>query len=65
MTLQKKTRSKREKNGSINFNRTEVGFLLDEEKNPKEIYFKKSGDSNKLIEEFMLIANKKVAEVFS
>ncbi len=62
--IAKKTRNKREKNGSINFNRTEVGFLLDKEKNPKEIYFKKSGDSNKLIEEFMLIANKKVAEVF-
>jgi ribonuclease R len=62
--IAKKTRYKREKNGSINFNRTEVGFLLDKEKNPKEIYFKKSGDSNKLIEEFMLIANKKVAEVF-
>ena len=63
--IAKKTRSKREKNGSINFNRTEVGFLLDKEKNPKEIYFKKSEDSNKLIEEFMLIANKKVAEVFN
>ncbi len=62
--IAKKIRYKREKNGSINFNRTEVGFLLDKEKNPKEIYFKKSGDSNKLIEEFMLIANKKVAEVF-
>jgi len=62
--IAKKTRYKREKNGSINFNRTEVGFILDKEKNPKEIYFKKSGDSNKLIEEFMLIANKKVAEVF-
>ena len=63
--IAKKIRSKREKNGSINFNRTEVGFLLDKEKNPKEIYFKKTGDSNKLIEEFMLIANKKVAEVFN
>jgi len=63
--IAKKTRSKREKNGSINFNRTEVGFILDKEKNPKEIYFKQSGDSNKLIEEFMLIANKKVAEVFN
>ena len=63
--IAKKIRSKREKNGSINFNRTEVGFILDKEKNPKEIYFKKSGDSNKLIEEFMLIANKKVAEVFN
>ena len=63
--IAKKTRSKREKNGSINFNRTEVGFILDKEKNPKEIYFKKSDDSNKLIEEFMLIANKKVAEVFN
>ena len=63
--IAKKTRSKREKNGAINFNRTEVGFLLDKEKNPKEIYFKKSEDSNKLIEEFMLIANKKVAEVFN
>ena len=63
--IAKKTREKREKNGSINFNRTEVGFILDKEKNPKEIYFKQSADSNKLIEEFMLIANKKVAEVFN
>ena len=63
--IAKKTRDKREKNGSINFNRTEVGFILDKEKNPKEIYFKQSADSNKLIEEFMLIANKKVAEVFN
>ena len=63
--IAKKIRDKREKNGSINFNRTEVGFILDKEKNPKEIYFKQSVDSNKLIEEFMLIANKKVAEVFN
>jgi len=63
--IAKKTRNKREKNGSINFNRTEVGFIFDKEKNPKEIYFKQSADSNKLIEEFMLIANKKVAEVFN
>ena len=63
--IAKKIRGKREKNGSINFNRTEVGFILDKEKNPKEIYFKQSADSNKLIEEFMLIANKKVAEVFN
>ena len=63
--IAKKMRDKREKNGSINFNRTEVGFILDKEKNPKEIYFKQSADSNKLIEEFMLIANKKVAEVFN
>ena len=63
--IAKKTREKREKNGSINFNRTEVGFILDKEKNPKEIYFKQSADSNKLIEEFMLIANKKVAELFT
>ena len=63
--IAKKIRDKREKNGSINFNRTEVGFILDKEKNPKEIYFKQSADSNKLIEEFMLITNKKVAEVFN
>ena len=63
--IAKKIRDKREKNGSINFNRTEVGFILDKEKNPQEIYFKQSADSNKLIEEFMLIANKKVAEVFN
>ena len=63
--IAKKSRDKRKKNGSINFNRTEVGFILDKEKNPKEIYFKQSADSNKLIEEFMLIANKKVAEVFN
>ena len=58
-------RKEREKKGSINFNKKEVGFKLDEKMNPVEIVFKESKDANKLIEEFMLIANKKVAELFT
>ena len=58
-------RKERENKGSINFNKKEVGFKLDEKMNPVEIVFKESKDANKLIEEFMLIANKKVAELFT
>ena len=47
--------------GAISFDRVEVGFNLDEKNKPEKVFFKSSKDSNKLIEEFMLLANKKVA----
>ena len=63
--IAKQSRIKRESKGSINFNKKEVYFKLDENKNPTGVILKESKDANKLIEEFMLIANKKVAELFS
>ena len=63
--IAKQSRKKRELNGAINFNKKEVFFKLDNDKNPVKVLLKESKDANKLIEEFMLIANKKVAELFS
>ena len=63
--IAKETRKKREQKGSINFNKKEVYFKLNEKKEPVGVFTKDSKDANKLIEEFMLIANKKVAELFS
>ena len=60
--LAKKLRQRRLDQGAITFDRVEVRFHLDEEANPTGVYFKKSKDANKLIEEFMLLANRKVAE---
>ena len=60
--LAKKLRTKRIQQGAITFDRVEVKFNLDEEANPIGVHFKESKDANKLIEEFMLLANKKVAE---
>jgi|TARA_B110000240_G_scaffold188334_1_gene227061 ribonuclease R/exosome complex exonuclease DIS3/RRP44 len=60
--LAKIMRSKRMKQGAISFDRVEVKFNLDEEANPVGVFFKTSKDANKLIEEFMLLANRKVAE---
>ena len=60
--LAKKMRKKRMKAGAISFDRVEVKFNLDEEANPLGVFFKESKDANKLIEEFMLLANRKVAE---
>ncbi|WP_196887103.1 ribonuclease R [Aureivirga sp. CE67] len=61
--LAKILRGKRLDAGAITFdNKIEVKFNLDEEANPTGVYFKEQKDSNKLIEEFMLLANKKVAE---
>ena len=62
--IAKETRRKRENKGSINFNKKEVYFRLNEKKEPIGVFTKESKDANKLIEEFMLIANKKVAELF-
>lgn len=61
-TLAKKLRKNRFKKGSIAFDRIEVKFNLDENSAPIGVYFKESKDANKLIEEFMLLANKRVAE---
>lgn len=60
--LAKQLREKRMKAGAISFDRVEVKFYLDEEANPTGVYFKEAKDANKLIEEFMLLANRKVAE---
>jgi len=57
-------RKEREKQGSINFNKKEIKFKLDNKQNPTEVLFKESKEANKLVEEFMLLANKKVAELF-
>ncbi len=55
-------RKERHKKGAISFEKSEVKFKLDEKGNPTGIFLKESKDSNKLIEEFMLLANRKVAE---
>jgi len=60
--LAKILRKRRMKEGAISFDRVEVKFNLDEQANPIGVFFKKSKDANKLIEEFMLLANRKVAE---
>ncbi len=60
--LAKLLRKERFKQGAIAFDRIEVKFNLDKDGNPIGIFFKESKDSNKLIEEFMLLANKRVAE---
>ncbi len=60
--LAQKLRKERFKAGAIDFDRVEVKFNLDEKGHPTGVYFKRSKEANKLIEEFMLLANKKVAE---
>ncbi|MEZ4796993.1 MAG: ribonuclease R [Flavobacteriaceae bacterium] len=60
--LAKIMRRKRMKDGAISFDKVEVKFNLDENNNPAGVFFKTNKDANKLIEEFMLLANKKVAE---
>jgi len=59
--LAKELRARRFENGSVDFDREEVRFDLDENGHPVGVYFKESKDANKLIEEFMLLANKTVA----
>nr|WKN36800.1 ribonuclease R [Tunicatimonas sp. TK19036] len=61
-TLAKKIRDERFAKGAINFETTEVRFKLDEKGRPIEVVPKVRKDAHKLIEEFMLLANKKVAE---
>ena len=60
--LAKILRKKRMKQGAISFDRVEVKFNLNENSDPVGVFFKTSKDANKLIEEFMLLANKKVSE---
>ncbi|WP_202923650.1 ribonuclease R [Pontibacter fetidus] len=60
--IAKKLKDKRFKNGAISFETTEVKFKLDDNGKPLYIYVKERKDAHKLIEEFMLLANKKVAE---
>jgi ribonuclease R len=60
--LAKALRKKRFAAGAINFDRWEVKFQIDETGKPLSVYFKVAKDSNKMIEEFMLLANRTVAE---
>ena len=60
--LAKLLREARFKNGAVKFEREELHFDIDEKGKPVKCYFKVSKDANKLIEEFMLLANKTVAE---
>ena len=61
-TLAKKLRAARFNGGAVKFDREEMRFEIDENGKPIRCYFKKSKDANKLVEEFMLLANKSVAE---
>ena len=60
--LAQKLRKKRFAAGAISFERSEVKFKLDEEARPIGVYLKEQKEANQLIEEFMLLANRKVAE---
>jgi ribonuclease R len=60
-SMAKILRTQRYENGSVEFDRAEVRFETDESGHPISVYFKESKDANKLIEEFMLLANKTVA----
>lgn len=64
-TIAKKLTRDRFANGAFSLDQVEVRFVLDKNAVPIKIIKKERGDSNKLIEEFMLLANKKVAEVIS
>jgi ribonuclease R len=61
-TIAKALREKRFASGAINFDRYEVRFEIDEKGKPISVYFKIAKDANKLVEEFMLLANRTVAE---
>ena len=61
--LAKKLRERRFKNGAVKFDREELHFDIDEKGKPTRCYFKKSNDATQLIEEFMLLANRSVAEM--
>lgn len=60
--LAKKLRENRYSEGAVDFDRVEVRFDIDENGHPTSVYFKESKDANKLIEEFMLLANRSVAK---
>jgi ribonuclease R/exosome complex exonuclease DIS3/RRP44 len=59
--LAKIMRAARMQEGALSFDKVEVRFNLNEKAEPTSVYFKESKDANKLIEEFMLLANRKVA----
>ena len=61
-SLAKILRDKRMADGALSFDRVEVRFDIDEKGRPISVYFKESKDANKLVEEFMLLANRTVAE---
>lgn len=63
--LAKKLTKERFANGAISLEQEEVKFVLDENAVPIKVILKERGDSNKLIEEFMLLANRQVAETIS
>lgn len=63
--LAKKLTEQRFKNGAISLEQEEVKFVLDKNGVPIKVITKERGDSNRLIEEFMLLANKKVSQVLS
>jgi ribonuclease R/exosome complex exonuclease DIS3/RRP44 len=60
--LAKIMRAARMQEGALSFDKVEVRFNLNDKSEPTSVYFKESKDANKLIEEFMLLANKKVAQ---
>ena len=60
--LAKRLRAARFKHGAVKFDREELHFDVDDKGKPIRCYFKKSKDANKLVEEFMLLANRSVAE---
>ena len=60
--IAKNIRAKRFKSGSFNFSSNEIKFRLDKEKKPIEVFRKKRKDTHKMVEEYMLLANKLVAE---
>ncbi len=55
-------RKQRFRNGAVDFDREEVRFEIDDKGKPLSVYFKRAKDANKLVEEFMLLANRTVAE---
>ena len=61
-SLAKILREKRMADGALSFDRVEVRFDIDEKGKPISVFFKESKDANKLVEEFMLLANRTVAE---
>ena len=60
--MAQKMRSRRFKAGAVSFERAEFKFILDEKGKPLGVYTKEQKESNQLIEEFMLLANRRVAE---
>ena len=60
--IAKQLRAKRFQHGAVDFDRCEVRFHLDQQGKPTGVYFKVAKDANKLVEEYMLLANRTVAE---